>query len=100
MPGHGLNYENMPLLFRVPHLVELNIGHSIISRAVMTGLDAAVKDMLQRDEGLSRLRLEKSFTALSSVGRHWGSLQLSGSKTLTRRRDTAKNCWNDSWHRN
>jgi pyridoxine 5-phosphate synthase len=44
--GHGLNYENLPLLFRVPHLVELNIGHSIVSRAVMTGLNAAVKDML------------------------------------------------------
>ena len=45
--GHGLNYENLPALFRVPHLVELNIGHSIISRAVMTGLPAAVWDMLQ-----------------------------------------------------
>jgi pyridoxine 5-phosphate synthase len=44
--GHGLNYENLPLLHRVPHLVELNIGHSIISRAVTTGLDQAVKDML------------------------------------------------------
>ncbi|MGB7767503.1 MAG: pyridoxine 5'-phosphate synthase [Verrucomicrobiia bacterium] len=44
--GHGLNYENLPALFRVPHLVELNIGHSIVSRAVMVGLEAAVKDML------------------------------------------------------
>jgi pyridoxine 5-phosphate synthase len=44
--GHGLNYENLPVLFAVPHLVELNIGHSIISLAVMTGLPAAVKDML------------------------------------------------------
>jgi pyridoxine 5-phosphate synthase len=44
--GHGLNYENLPLLFRVPHLVELNIGHGIISRAVMVGLDKAVKEML------------------------------------------------------
>ena len=32
--GHGLNYVNLPVLHRVPHLVELNIGHSIISRAV------------------------------------------------------------------
>ena len=32
--GHGLNYENLPPLRRVPHLVELNIGHSIVSRAV------------------------------------------------------------------
>ena len=44
--GHGLNYENLPLLYDVPHLVELNIGHSIISRAVMVGLETAVKDML------------------------------------------------------
>lgn len=45
--GHGLNYVNLPALCRVPHLVELNIGHSIISRAVMTGLETAVKDMLR-----------------------------------------------------
>ncbi len=44
--GHGLNYENLPLLHVVPHLVELNIGHSIVSRAVFVGLDAAVKEML------------------------------------------------------
>ena len=44
--GHGLNYENLPTLFQVPHLVELNIGHSLVSRAVMTGLESAVKDML------------------------------------------------------
>ena len=44
--GHGLNYENLALLHRVPHLVELNIGHSIVSRAVFTGMAQAVKDML------------------------------------------------------
>ena len=44
--GHGLNYQNLPLLYQVPHLVELNIGHSIVSRAVFVGLDAAVKEML------------------------------------------------------
>jgi pyridoxine 5-phosphate synthase len=44
--GHGLNYENLPTLFAVPHLVELNIGHSIVSRAVFTGMEAAVKEML------------------------------------------------------
>lgn len=44
--GHGLNYENVRWLYRVPHLVELNIGHSIISRAVFTGLAQAVRDML------------------------------------------------------
>jgi len=45
--GHGLNYENLPSLFRVPHLVELNIGHSIVSRAVFVGMETAVKGMLR-----------------------------------------------------
>jgi len=49
--GHGLNYENLSALFAVPHLVELNIGHSIISRAVMTSLDAAVREMLALMKG-------------------------------------------------
>lgn len=44
--GHGLNYVNLPALWEVPHLVELNIGHSIVSRAVFTGLERAVRDML------------------------------------------------------
>jgi pyridoxine 5-phosphate synthase len=44
--GHGLNYENLPMLFRVLHLVELNIGHSIVSRAVIVGMKTAVKEML------------------------------------------------------
>lgn len=44
--GHGLNYVNLPVLHIVPHLVELNIGHSIVSRAVTTGMAQAVKDML------------------------------------------------------
>jgi pyridoxine 5-phosphate synthase len=44
--GHGLNYQNLSLLHHVPHLVELNIGHSIISRAVTVGLEMAVKEML------------------------------------------------------
>jgi pyridoxine 5-phosphate synthase len=42
-----LNYQNLPALRAVPHLVELNIGHSIISRAVTAGLAAAVKEMLE-----------------------------------------------------
>ena len=44
--GHGLNYENLATLLQVPHLVELNIGHSIISRAVFAGLETAVRQML------------------------------------------------------
>ena len=49
--GHGLNYENLRLLHQVPHLVELNIGHSIVSRAVMVGLEQAVKEMLKAMRG-------------------------------------------------
>jgi pyridoxine 5-phosphate synthase len=45
--GHGLNYINLSTFCRVPHLEELNIGHSIISRAVMVGLKTAVKEMLR-----------------------------------------------------
>jgi pyridoxine 5-phosphate synthase len=44
--GHGLNYQNLAVLRQVPHLVELNIGHSIISRAVVVGLATAVQEML------------------------------------------------------
>ena len=44
--GHGINYQNLSLLHRVPHLVELNIGHSIVSRAVTVGLQTAVREML------------------------------------------------------
>jgi pyridoxine 5-phosphate synthase len=44
--GHGLNYLNLPVIKHVPYLVELNIGHSIISRALSVGITAAVKEML------------------------------------------------------
>ena len=43
--GHGLNYHNLKHLLRVPHLHELNIGHSIISRALFTGIARAVEQM-------------------------------------------------------
>lgn len=43
--GHGLTTANLPDLFSVPHLVELNIGHHLISRAVFIGLRAAVVEM-------------------------------------------------------
>jgi pyridoxine 5-phosphate synthase len=45
--GHGINYENVRDVLRLPHLVELNIGHSIVSRAVFVGLETAVRDMLR-----------------------------------------------------
>ena len=43
--GHGLNYKNVHRMHEIPNLVELNIGHSIISRAVFVGLEQAVKEM-------------------------------------------------------
>ena len=43
--GHGLNYTNTLLIARIPEMEELNIGHSIIARAIETGLSSAVKDM-------------------------------------------------------
>ncbi len=44
--GHGLTTRNVRGLFTVPHLVELNIGHSLVSRAITTGLRTAVAEML------------------------------------------------------
>ena len=43
--GHGLNYENVHRMHEIPDLYELNIGHSIISRAIFVGLPQAVKEM-------------------------------------------------------
>ena len=45
--GHGLTTKNLPELFIVPHLAELNIGHSIVARSVFIGLRAAVREMLE-----------------------------------------------------
>ena len=49
--GHGLNYNNLADLLTVPHLEELNIGHSIVCRAVSAGLTKAVKEMLRLMKG-------------------------------------------------
>jgi pyridoxine 5-phosphate synthase len=43
--GHGLNYQNVPPVARLPKMEELNIGHSIVSRAVFVGLKQAVSEM-------------------------------------------------------
>lgn len=43
--GHGLTYRNVAPIATIPGMEELNIGHSIISRAVLVGLDRAVQDM-------------------------------------------------------
>jgi pyridoxine 5-phosphate synthase len=44
--GHGLNYYNVGPVARIDGVEELNIGHSIISRAVLVGMERAVTDML------------------------------------------------------
>jgi pyridoxine 5-phosphate synthase len=44
--GHGINYVNIAQILAIPHLRELNIGHAIVSRALFTGLHAAVRDMV------------------------------------------------------
>ena len=51
--GHGINYRNIEELFQVPHLLELNIGHSIVCRAITTGLEQAVREMAEAMKGYS-----------------------------------------------
>ena len=43
--GHGLDYENVLPIARVPEIVELNIGHSIVARAILVGIEQAVREM-------------------------------------------------------
>ncbi len=45
--GHGLNYQNVKAIVRIPGVEELNIGHSIVSRAVLVGMERAVREMKQ-----------------------------------------------------
>jgi pyridoxine 5-phosphate synthase len=45
--GHGLTVRNVASVAAIPEIEELNIGHSIVSRAVFVGLDRAVKEMLE-----------------------------------------------------
>ena len=49
--GHGINYVNIAEVRTLPHLYELNIGHSIVSRALFTGVDEAVREMKARMKG-------------------------------------------------
>lgn len=44
--GHGINYVNIAEIMELPHLHELNIGHSIISRSLIYGIDEAVREMI------------------------------------------------------
>lgn len=46
--GHGINYANVGAILALPHLNELNIGHSIVARALFTGVRGAVAEMKAR----------------------------------------------------
>ena len=46
--GHGINYQNIALIHKIPHLTELNIGHAIVSRAIFVGWESAVREMLAK----------------------------------------------------
>jgi len=52
--GHGLKYNNTRPIARIPGIVELNIGHSIISNAVFMGLEKAVREMKKLCKGKTR----------------------------------------------
>jgi pyridoxine 5-phosphate synthase len=49
--GHGINYANIAMIRTLSHISELNIGHSIISRAILIGLEPAVAEMLKLMRG-------------------------------------------------
>jgi pyridoxine 5-phosphate synthase len=44
--GHGLTYQNVAALTGIPEIVELNIGHSIVARAILVGMERAVREMM------------------------------------------------------
>jgi pyridoxine 5-phosphate synthase len=46
LAGHGLNYRNIGGIAAIPEIEELNIGHSIVARAALVGLEAAVREMV------------------------------------------------------
>jgi pyridoxine 5-phosphate synthase len=46
LAGHGLNYSNVIAIAAISEIVELNIGHSIVARAALVGMDRAVRDMV------------------------------------------------------
>jgi pyridoxine 5-phosphate synthase len=45
--GHGLSYENVKPIARIADIAELNIGHSIVARAVLVGMERAVREMIE-----------------------------------------------------
>ena len=48
LAGHGLNYQNIGPIARIPQIVEVNIGHAIVGRAVAVGLPEAIREMIER----------------------------------------------------
>lgn len=52
--GHGINYTNVKHAREIPWLHEMNIGHSIVSRALFVGVDEAVREMKARMNGVCR----------------------------------------------
>jgi len=50
--GHGLDYHNIRAIVEIPEIVEVNIGHSIVSRAVLVGMERAVREMKMAMGGL------------------------------------------------
>ncbi|MFH2069523.1 MAG: pyridoxine 5'-phosphate synthase [Candidatus Omnitrophota bacterium] len=55
--GHGLDYHNVLSIIRIPEIEELNIGYSIIGRAVFVGLEEAVREMIRLLKGCSTIKL-------------------------------------------
>jgi pyridoxine 5-phosphate synthase len=54
--GHGLNYSNVQAVCRIGGVEELNIGHSIVARAVLVGMERAVREMKEAIHQAERLR--------------------------------------------
>ncbi len=57
--GHGINYANVRALFDVPNLYELNIGHTLVARSMVSGAFHAVREMLELMEGYGVSRSKK-----------------------------------------
>jgi pyridoxine 5-phosphate synthase len=49
--GHGLNYHNVQAVATIEGMHELNIGHAIVARAIMVGMERAVREMKQLTSG-------------------------------------------------
>jgi len=45
--GHGLTYQNVGAIARLPDMAELNIGHNIVARALLVGMERAVREMVE-----------------------------------------------------